>query len=384
MLLLGCLAMAYLPCGPSGMRCAGGWLDSRLRTPEPALTLAPSDRTADADVLFRRAVESAAASDVQLAAELLDAVCALDQQQLLSHHYAAADASREPPHRTAVNVTCRQPAGGVDGYYKYNDELLSLPTREGRLCAGGACGCSCSRVFLRAFASAAECAQLTRLADERLEPPTAPEGLKQDVHLSDVLGEGVEGGLLVLRLVERLRRAVSIEYGLPLRTLTPRFLFLNRISAPAESDLETLDVGQLHADESSNGAYHYSCVLYLNEASDDTFDGGDLCFVAGDDEWASAGGRTPRVRLLAPRVGQAALFSSGWENLHHVAPVIAGTRYVLPVFFTTQPPFEAVQQQRSAEERAAALGELAFGSKRPAAEREEQLLALWATLFSGS
>ena len=43
---------------------------------------------------------------------------------------------------------------------------------------------------------------------------------------------------------------------------------------------------------------------------------------------------------LSPTLGSAVVFSSGWENMHQVEPLVSGTRFALPAFFVTtaEPP----------------------------------------------
>ena len=181
------------------------------------------------------------------------------------------------------------------------------------------------------FATPDECAQLVRHATALM--PSATSKLQHDLTLEDTgaaVTARVDGApsahLLLVRLVERMRRLVAAEFDVPLITLKPRLAFVNRIVAP--DSLSEFDVGELHADECSNAAYHYSSIIYLNQGDEGKqYTGGDLCFV-------DPGGN----RLLRPEVGLGALFSSGWENVHHVTPVLSGTRFCMPLFFTSQPP----------------------------------------------
>ena len=39
---------------------------------------------------------------------------------------------------------------------------------------------------------------------------------------------------------------------------------------------------------------------------------------------------------LAPVRGRALLFSSGWENVHYVAPALSGERFAIATFWTTE------------------------------------------------
>ena len=89
--------------------------------------------------------------------------------------------------------------------------------------------------------------------------------------------------------------------------------------------------------------------------------------------------------VVLPRRGTAALFSSGWENVHQVARVTAGQRHSLPAFFTTeQPPTPApwgVDKRGGAPEcraaRAAALWELGL------MPRSERRATLWPSCGTG-
>jgi len=288
-----------------------------------------------------------------------------DEATLLAVHYQS-----DGPHRTAVNLTCMRPADHVraeDGQELFNDELLALPLQPGRSCKDGTCteDC-CSRVFLRQFMNAEEVRDLRRYADTSMPPETQNElrhflDLKAAAESVQVTGTPSDGFLLYLKLVERMRRALAHEYGLPLLRLSPKYFFLSRTIAP--DDIEQLDVGELHTDECSVAAYHYSGICYLDTAGD-AFTGGSLCFV--DD-----GVR----RQLAPVAGQAAVFSSGWENIHHVGPVLSGTRFAMPMFFTTQPGPEPLPETATLDGRTDAMWRLI----REGAH--EELLARWAELF---
>lgn len=273
---------------------------------------------------------SAAATSGLPAPGLRSAVLGEEADLVAAHYLEASEA------RLAVNLTCLRPDSDEvepesESYEKFNDDLLALDLTAGRLCSGGTCNdACCSRVFLRRFATADECAELCASAQE-LMPPPSPLELRHDVYLKDAAAAAVAGTApsdfypLFIRLVERMRRALAREYGLPLRRLRPRLAFVSRVVAPDEGG--EWDVGELHADECSDSSYHYSGILYLNAGLGDAFEGGELCFVDG-------GGKR---RLLAPKPGLAAVFSSGWENMHIIAPVRSGERFAVPMFFTTQP-----------------------------------------------
>ena len=126
----------------------------------------------------------------------------------------------------------------------------------------------------------------------------------------------------------------------------------------------------MHTDEATHGGYHYSCVLYLSTQGED-FEGGNFVFndPAPKDEKRSSSGdedededdyvepesymtleeeirRAGRKFIpFHPTRGAAVIFSSGWENMHEVEKITAGTRYCVPCFFTTSPvPVQAYEQ----------------------------------------
>lgn len=304
--------------------------------------------------------------------------------------------------RAITNLTCLQPLDGDgDGVQQtFNEELLALPTREGRACVRGACSCACSRVTL-SLASEEVCARLVEHA-AALQPPAASGTHNLHLKLCAAAGE-LPTTLLFVRLLERMRRATAIEFGVPLRSLSPRQAFISRVLP--HSDPERASI---HADECSVPGYHYSAVLYLStsvealqadqagavtageaaraaRAAEADFAGGELRFYGRD-----ADPDAPRAsvsEVVLPRRGTAALFSSGWENVHQVARVTAGQRHSLPAFFTTeQPPTPApwgVDKRGGAPEcraaRAAALWELGL---MPRSEGDFMAFMWhWAQLF---
>lgn len=147
-----------------------------------------------------------------------------------------------PSMRVSVtNVTCLRPAEVGAGIRLYDDDLRSLWLEEGRRCEGGGsaggergsggsggCGACCSRVALVGLASASECARLLSLARPLLPPPDT-HGFNLYLKASAASG-ALPLHLGMMRLVERCRRAVAGEYGIPLRTLTPRQAFLSRMT----------------------------------------------------------------------------------------------------------------------------------------------------------
>ena len=269
-------------------------------------------------------------NDVSLAGvpKLLNQVFDADAQRMQS-----ALESRQTPSRAErlvhKNVTCVCPTAGVDGQQLFDDSLLTfqaLQTIPGRQCDEGACSPACSRVIVRGFASADECDAL-RERVRSLMPPLHEEGGNPDLTLHHLARSGdVRTTLLFLRLLERLRRAVAHEYGLPLSSVWTETAFVNRVYYAAQP-LQF----SVHADESSNKNFHYSAVLHLSSKGDG-FEGGDFVFT-DPAVWEADGGRS--LQRLSPLKGRAMIFSSGWENVHYVDRVTSGLRFALPAFFRT-------------------------------------------------
>ena len=188
--------------------------------------------------------------------------------------------------------------------------------------------------------------------------------------------------LLFVRLIERMRRAIAHEYGLPLKSIKPRQTFLSRLSMP-EPERQSL-----HVDESSFPSFHYSGVLYLSTQGVD-FNGGGFAFIdsARDAMHAPLVGAPPAVTELSPRAGMAVTFSSGWENMHQVQPLESGCRHAIPAFFVTEP--EESRGAGGAEPRAGAMDDAACAEAlwrlalRPESEDDyRSFLARWHELLA--
>ena len=238
-----------------------------------------------------------------------------------------------------ANVTCLRPnvRAKVDGTRLFDTDLLafqSLHTVPGRQCHDGHCSDACSRVTWDGLASADECTSLIEQAQKFMLPLEMEEGSREQGGTATLSVASKTGdartALMILRLIERLRRAVAHEYGVPLHALSTHTAFVNRIVAgDAQPNYRTL-----HADESSNGSYHYSAVLYLRSVGDG-FEGGDFVFLDPDGRAPDGRGDDCSLLRLPPMQGRAVLFSSGWENAHFVDEVDSGVRWALPAFFTT-------------------------------------------------
>lgn len=296
--------------------------------------------------------------------------------------------------KQTTNVTCMQPddSTGLEGAarkmnYVFDDgDHKNLPLTEGRRCEGGNCCDACSRNIFPTFASHEETSlttfpELARLTFNDLEKVSAATIIQ------------------FVRLIERVRRTISHEYGVPLSTLLPLQAYSRKYVAGTtqkgggggEGDFVTL-----HTDEATHSGYHYSCVLYLSTQGED-FEGGNFVFndpakdaMSAQEIAASAdikeysdgvdeklleslrNGELPDELILGvddednessmsleeeirragreltpfhPTRGAAAIFSSGWENMHEVEKITSGVRYAVPCFFTTCPVPDAAYEQ---------------------------------------
>ena len=300
------------------------------------------------------------------AAEKEDKPLPADVPRML-HHIFDADMnhllSRE---QLRMNVTCMQPKEeGLTSAHQMNyifddSSHKDLPLMEGRRCEDGSCCDACSRNIYPTFASDAETSfdtfpELVSLTFNELETMPA------------------KTILMFARLIERVRRTISYEYGVPLKTILPLQAYSRKYVAGStqqgggggEGDFVTL-----HTDEATHAGYHYSCVLYLSTQGKE-FEGGAFVFndpdpnykkksssvddddedddydepetyLSLEDEIRRAGRKfTP----FHPTRGAAVIFSSGWENMHEVERITEGTRYCVPAFFTTSPVPEQAYEQ---------------------------------------
>jgi hypothetical protein len=301
-----------------------------------------------------KAIDEAEENDEPLSADV----------STMLHHIFDADLqhllTRE---QIRTNVTCMQPdeSTGTEGAarkmnYIFDDmSHRDLPLTEGRRCEGGTCCDACSRNIFPTFATDAESnletfSELASFTFNNLEKVATPTILQ------------------FVRLIERVRRTIAHEYGLPLKTILPLQAYSRKYVAGAtqqgggggEGDFVTL-----HTDESTHSGYHYSCVLYLSTQGED-FEGGDFVFndpapKSEDDavqdeeehdyeltgvsliESIRRAGR--KLTPFHPTRGAAVIFSSGWENMHEVETITSGIRYAVPCFFTTCPVPEAAYEQ---------------------------------------
>jgi len=295
--------------------------------------------------------------------------------------------------KISTNVTCMQPDESEDDAgaarrmnYIFDDgDHKNLPLTKGRKCEDGACCDACSRNIFPTFAKDSE-------TDLEVFPEMASLTFN---NLRRVSSASI---IQFVRLIERVRRTMAHEYGLPLKSLLPLQAYSRKYVAGTtqqgggggEGDFVTL-----HTDEATHSGYHYSCVIYLSSQGID-FEGGDFIFndplelsdeekaIAADDEddydeeddalyEAFMAGGLPEgedkeiipvvetvdedamaeeirssgrdLTPFSPTRGSAVIFSSGWENMHEVERITSGTRYAVPAFFTTCPVPDIAYEQ---------------------------------------
>ena len=149
-----------------------------------------------------------------------------------------------------ADVSCLRPIVAGDSYDELHGDFAPVDfqaagTNAGRLCQDGCCSSRCSRVSVSGFASDEECAALRRGIDILMGLGFG-EVLSEGQHNLDLNAAAMAGdarsALLLLRLMERLRRAVANEFGVKLQV---RSAFVSRIGAGAEQQA----YGALHVDE---------------------------------------------------------------------------------------------------------------------------------------
>jgi len=362
------------------------------------------------------AIDEAEAKDQPLDGaipQLLHYIFEADQQQLLI---------RNQQSQTTHNITCMQPDDGTGeegaarkmNYIFDDGDAKNLPLMEGRKCEGGTCCDQCSRNIYPQFCggNGSNSGSKNWFTNTQNDDKNADEKENDNDQLAqsdiDIFPElssftfndletcSAKTILQFVRLIERVRRTIAYEYGLPLATILPLQAYSRKYVAGAVQQGGGGGEGDfviMHTDEATHDGYHYSCVIYLSTAGED-FEGGEFVFndpdpnaakdaalkkeqeededdiqsdfekkmlaalLAGEpmpepepmeehdqqEEMKSAVELEEEIRTAGriltpfrPNRGSAVIFSSGWENMHEVSKITAGTRYAIPCFFTTCP-----------------------------------------------
>ena len=282
--------------------------------------------------------------------------------------------------KLVTNVTCMMPLDVAAGSRCFDNDLVQLPLRPGRVCDGGCCSGACSRVILPDFLSRDEAYSFRDQLDNVMVP--IEEHPHHNLYLMSCAAAGnVRTTLSFVRIVEKLRRMIAHEYGLDLSSLAPKQTFVSRLSCES-ADASSQPV---HCDESSHGCFHYSTVLYLSTQGEE-FDGGSFAFTDPSDDDDGIHSRSGERRVmsgLSPQSGLAVAFSSGWENLHYVEPITSGVRYAMPTFFSTVAREEMVRRPVAVDDDAVIAEELWRCCLMPESEDDfRRLLREWHWLLA--
>jgi hypothetical protein len=237
--------------------------------------------------------------------------------------------------RFSRRLACKQPSSHAAGRTQ-NDNLVAQ-TRAlapDRACANGNCSDFCGLLVGDHFVTAEMAAVLVEHAKAVAESGLA--GKRGTVDLSRSAKYAVASGdsyghLLLIRVLELIRRASANAFNI---TAPSALSIASHFISPmrgADADADR----PVHCDESSQAAFHYSAVLFLNDqGKGKDFDGGGLQFWSA--EKAGTGAPAAPWLRVEPKAGRFALFSSGWENVHQVEEVTVGWRFSLPVFMSAQ------------------------------------------------
>lgn len=306
--------------------------------------------------------------------EVMDLPLPASVSRMLHHVFDADMQLLLGREKQTTNVTCMQPddKGGIAARaqslsYVFDDnEHKNLKLMEGRRCEGGNCCDACSRNIFPTFAS-----------EEETNLDVFPQ--LASFTFNDLETVSTANILQFVRLIERVRRTIAHEYGLPLKTILPLQAYSRKYVAGTTQQGGGGGEGDfviLHTDEATHDGYHYSCVLYLSTHGQD-FEGGSFVFndpapkseqekqkeeeEEFDEYELQASSVEEYYELLNDKVrragrvltpynptrGAAVIFSSGWENMHEVEKITSGTRYAVPCFFTTCPVPEQAYQGMS-------------------------------------
>ncbi|CAE7782015.1 Ogfod3, partial [Symbiodinium sp. KB8] len=234
-------------------------------------------------------------------------------------------------HRSHEEVLpCLHPA--TEASRSIDQDLLDTELKQGRQCRGGSCREQCGLLVLDDGLHDSEISDLVRHAEiiKDLHGTRDPDTNKLDIHLhlSAHHRQG-EGHLLFLYVLEKLRRLIALAANVPPSWVSFASHFLSHLF----SDESAPSKGTIHCDESSFDRFHYSAVLWLTAQNSTT--GGEVQFYDSEKrDW--------RV-TVQPIPGRLAIFTSGWENIHRVTPLLVGERWSLPVFASVKAPLNTTR-----------------------------------------
>ena len=228
-------------------------------------------------------------------------------------------------------LNCLRPVRRIEGlerHHCYDDALLSLKLKRGRACQQALCSRDrCGLHVLDGVITPLEADALIAHGRSVLELEDASADVPYvaiDFMRSSMNGSA-GGHLLRLRVAERLRRLAAHVFDLPLTHVgvAETLLALRRVPTHlSRAGVDSPDGhSQYHCDEALAPFFHFSSVVWLNRHGD-VFEGGELMFLHN---------RTLPWLVVEPDAGRAAIFSSGWENVHGIKPLRRGERWALSV-----------------------------------------------------
>lgn len=190
---------------------------------------------------------------------------------------------------------------------------------------GPSAGPPCGRLVIDNLATEAEQAEMVAMMDRSFE------GLFHQGEETLLVPEtssrermGDAGFRLTVELLERARVAVARRLNISDTYYSGSLL--KRMDHPPLMDDMQIDPAHSstnpHVDKANIASYDWSCLLYFSSVGRD-HGGGELVFHDPDAD-----------RMVHPLAGRLVAFSSGLENLHRVAPMHWGRRYVLSMWFT--------------------------------------------------
>ena len=290
------------------------------------------------------------------------------------------------------NLTCLIPERKLTELrraHSFDRELLQLKLKTGRVCSAELCSLNRCGLHVRDSVITPEEARALAAHGQGVfdaEGSAAYDqgwGYRRVTFLRSAHNGSTDGHVLSLRVAERMRRIAAQIFGVALSRIgiAETLLALRRFdpvpapvarappvaashttSSPPEAEASLAERGsrrytleaqasahsdepesQYHCDESLSPAFHFTSIVWLSSHGSD-FQGGELAFLHN---------RSIAWMVVEPAAGRAAFFSSGWENIHGIKPLAAGSRWAFSVPFMVNDELEHNYLARESEDRRA-------------------------------
>ena len=302
-----------------------------------ATSMATCAPTADLFTVASLAEADLATFRLQCATDMAAYDGRLQQQQQLQLSSRRGTSIQLASH-TSIGVysqplECLRPTSGS---WMRRHEPLKLPLTIGRVCAHDLCQDNCALHVRDEVVMPAEAESLVahgqRVLDAEDLASHQPVGdltylrSRRVDFLESATHGAIAGHLLCLRIAERLRRIAAETFGLPRSRVrvAEHFLTLRQPGPTLEQAVHCDEAVFPHgAGARGRWRFHFSSVLWLGESGSD-FDGGALAFYHN---------QTRPWLEVESRIGRAAFFSSGWENIHGIKSVSRGRRWAFTAAF---------------------------------------------------